>query len=91
MVESVGFEPTEHVATPDELATRCLKPAQPTLRKWRCQGVTIPFFERDRLVCVHEHFDTWYGGRGETRTHTPISEPSVFKTAAAMPIRLTLP
>ncbi len=32
-----------------------------------------------------------YGGRGETRTHTPISEPSVFKTAAAMPIRLTLP
>jgi hypothetical protein len=64
MVESVGFEPTEHVTTPDELATRCLKPAQPTLL---------------------------YGGRGETRTHTPISEPSVFKTAAAMPIRLTLP
>jgi hypothetical protein len=25
---------------------------------WRCQGVTIPFFERDRLVCVHEHFGT---------------------------------
>jgi len=32
MVESVGFEPTEHDATLDELATRCLKPAQPTLR-----------------------------------------------------------
>ena len=31
------------------------------------------------------------GGDGETRTHTPISEPSVFKTVAAMPIRLTLP
>ena len=31
------------------------------------------------------------GGRGETRTHTPISEPSVFKTAAARPTRLTLP
>ena len=31
------------------------------------------------------------GGRGETRTHTSISEPSVFKTAAARPTRLTLP
>ena len=26
MVESVGFEPTGHAATPDELATRCLRP-----------------------------------------------------------------
>jgi hypothetical protein len=25
---------------------------------WRYQGVTIPFFQRDRLVCVHEHFGT---------------------------------
>jgi hypothetical protein len=25
---------------------------------WRSQGVTIPFFKRDRLVCVHEHFET---------------------------------
>lgn len=32
-----------------------------------------------------------YGGSGETRTHTPIAGPSVFKTVAAMPIRLTLP
>ena len=31
------------------------------------------------------------GGRSETRTHTPLSEPSVFKTAAARPTRLTLP
>ena len=32
-----------------------------------------------------------FGGSGETRTHTPFDGPSVFKTAAAMPIRLTLP
>jgi hypothetical protein len=25
---------------------------------WRSQGVTIPFFQRDRLMCVHEHFET---------------------------------
>lgn len=31
------------------------------------------------------------GGHGETRTHTPYKEPSAFKTAAAMPIRLTCP
>ena len=32
------------------------------------------------------------GGTGETRTHTPrVTGPSVFKTAAAMPIRLTVP
>ena len=32
------------------------------------------------------------GGHGETRTHTPgVTRPSVFKTAAAMPIRLTYP
>lgn len=64
MVESVGFEPTGHVTTPDDLANRCLRPLS-------------------QLSLL--------GGRGETRTHTPIAEPSVFKTAAAMPIRLTLP
>ena len=32
-----------------------------------------------------------FGGTGETRTHTPCKGPSVFKTAAAMPIRLTVP
>ena len=25
---------------------------------WRSQGVTIPFFMRDRHTCVHEHFET---------------------------------
>ena len=25
---------------------------------WRSQGVTIPFFMRDRHACVHEHFET---------------------------------
>ena len=25
---------------------------------WRSQGVTIPFFMRDKHVCVHEHFGT---------------------------------
>ncbi len=32
-----------------------------------------------------------FGGTGETRTHTPISEPTVFKTDAASPTRLTVP
>lgn len=40
------------------------------------------------LICC-KHPKT--GGNGETRTHTPISEPSAFKAAAAMPIRLTFP
>ena len=31
------------------------------------------------------------GGNRETRTHTPLAGPSVFKTAAAMPIRLRFP
>ena len=32
---------------------------QPILRNsWRSQGVTIPFLERDKLTCVHEHFGT---------------------------------
>jgi hypothetical protein len=30
------------------------------LQTWRSQGVTIPFFMRDRHVCVHEHFKTKY-------------------------------
>ena len=31
---------------------------------WRSQGVTIPFFMRDRHMCVHEHFETnWYERR----------------------------
>jgi hypothetical protein len=25
---------------------------------WRSQGVTIPFFWRDKPTCVHEHFET---------------------------------
>jgi hypothetical protein len=29
-----------------------------TLKTWRSQGVTIPFFMRDRHTCVHEHFET---------------------------------
>lgn len=32
-----------------------------------------------------------YGGNGETRTHTAVARPSVFKTAAARPTRLTFP
>jgi hypothetical protein len=27
-------------------------------KTWRSQGVTIPFFMRDRHTCVHEHFKT---------------------------------
>ncbi len=49
---------------------------------WRSQGVTIPFFQRDRLMCVHEHFETKYGGDGEIRTHGPIPRSTVFKTVA---------
>ena len=31
---------------------------------WRSQGVTIPFFNSDSVVCVHEHFETnWYEKR----------------------------
>jgi hypothetical protein len=33
-------------------------PGDVVLKNWRSQGVTIPFFKRDRLVCVHEHFET---------------------------------
>jgi len=29
-----------------------------TLKNWRSQGVTIPFFNSDSVVCVHEHFET---------------------------------
>ena len=38
------------------------------LKTWRSQGVTIPFFQRDRLACVHEHFETMSGGDGWIRT-----------------------
>jgi hypothetical protein len=30
---------------------------------WRSQPVTIRFFQRDRLMCVHEHFETKIWGR----------------------------
>lgn len=43
-------------------------------------------------VPSYPHYYNKSGGEGETRTHTPrVTEPSVFKTAAAMPIRLTSP
>ena len=52
LVANGGFEPP----TP-ALSALCSTP-ELTGQTWRCQGVTISFFERDRLACVHEHFGT---------------------------------
>ena len=60
----------------------------------RIYGLAIRCITVLPVLHIETHSNTnvlQYGGRGETRTHTPIAEPSVFKTAAAMPIRLTLP
>lgn len=48
-----------------------------------------PYGLANHCICHTAHLPS--GGGGETRTHTPIAGPSVFKTAAAMPIRLTPP
>lgn len=68
---------------------------------WRNDGDSNPeacSSQTDRLaICSNTNYGTIpfyyiFGGSGETRTHTPrVTGPSVFKTAAAMPIRLTLP
>ncbi len=52
LVASGGLEP------PTRTLSRCCSTPELTGQTWRCQGVTISFFERDRLACVHEHFGT---------------------------------
>ena len=52
LVANGGFEPPTYAlsrrrSTPELIG-----------QTWRCQGVTISFFERDKLACVHEHFGT---------------------------------
>jgi hypothetical protein len=42
-------------------------------QNWRSQGVTIPFFMRDRHTCVHEHFETKIGEGGRDRTYCGLS------------------
>jgi hypothetical protein len=56
LAESIGFEPMRPFLN-DGLANRCLNHSANS-PIWRSQGVTIPFFQRDRLMCVHEHFET---------------------------------
>ena len=64
---------------------------------WRFQGVTIPFFMRDRHMCVHEHFETLFGAPGETRTprilllrqtRLPITSPGLFIIFPRIGVRL---
>ena len=57
---------------------------------WRSQGVTIPFFQRDRLMCVHEHFETKYGGDGKIRTYDSYRMKVVHYHFATSPYRNTL-
>jgi hypothetical protein len=57
---------------------------------WRSQGVTIPFFQRDRLMCVHEHFETKSGGNGKSRTFTVLRMKEVHYRYATLPYRNTL-
>ena len=58
---------------------------------WRSQGVTIPFFQRDRLMCVHEHFETKFGGAYWIRTNDQSFCPDAFLAGRCLrPTRPTL-
>ncbi len=55
-------------------------PLSYTAKTWRSQGVTIPFFQRDRLMCVHEHFETKFGGCGWSRTSSAFRAADLQST-----------
>ena len=54
------------------------------LMLWRSQGVTIPFFWRDKPTCVHEHFETLFFGSPswarttDIRINSPTQLPTVL-------------
>ena len=58
---------------------------------WRSQGVTIPFFMRDRHTCVHEHFETKFGGATWSRTKNVYHEGTDLQSADAHAIASIAP